>query len=149
MQNLEVLYSSWVSFFQPSESNVSQTFKRYCFHTMTKTKINQPFSQTVHWSSERRQHYGFRDHVNLSYQQVYSLFWQTVSCSSQQEQHTCPQNLEHVPPLCPSSEKSLMSMGLRSFKKSLLSQPHLASHYFIVKTSTAFPLHILCKSANF
>lgn len=84
---------SWVSFLQPSQSNFSQTFKRYCFHTMTRKKINQSFSQTVYRSSERRQHYGFHDHMNLSYQQAYSLFWQTVSCSSQQEQHTCPQSM--------------------------------------------------------
>lgn len=42
-----------------------------------------------------------------------------------------------------------MSTGLHSFKKSFLSQPHWTSNYFIVKTSTVFPLYILCKSATF
>lgn len=40
-------------------------------------------------------------------------------------------------------------MGLHSSKKSLLSELHLASCYFIVKTSTAFPLYRLCKNATF
>lgn len=62
-----------VSFLQLSQSNLSQNFKRYCFHVTTTKKINA-ISPSVRFCTDLQKGDSFQDHTVLSYQQVYSLF---------------------------------------------------------------------------
>lgn len=89
--NLGVLYSSWVSFLQPSQSHFSQTFKKILFSHYGQKENKSVFQSDCVLISEKRQHYGFHDHVNLPYQQAHSLFWQT-------ERNRFPVGTAHLSP---------------------------------------------------